>query len=331
MAALTQFLQTIPGAIILLVVGFVCLIKGADFFVDGASNVAKRFHVPTLIIGLTIVAMGTSLPETAVSISASIAGSNSLAISNVSGSNLFNLLVVVGLCAIMQKVDVDKDTIRRDIPYSLLAAVVLIVLGMVGTGSGMVLGRLDGAILLALFAFFLFLMIRSALKSAADSKEMDEEEVKQSVIVSLISIVGGAAAIALGGDWAVDAASTIALKLGMTETMIGLTIVAVGTSLPELVTSFVAARKGEVDMALGNAIGSNVFNILLVLGVASVISPIGFLMSNAVDILAVIVATIVCWAVAAKNKALGRVMGIIMVVAYFAYMVYVVMRETGAL
>lgn len=331
MAALTQFLQTIPGAIILLVVGFVCLIKGADFFVEGASNVAKRFHVPTLIIGLTIVAMGTSLPETAVSISASIAGSNSLAISNVSGSNLFNLLVVVGLCAIMQKVEVDKDTIRRDIPYSLLAAVVLIVLGMVGTGEGMILGRLDGAILLALFAFFLFLMIRSALKSAADSKEMDDEEVTQSVVLSLISIVGGAAAIALGGDWAVDAASTIALKLGMTETMIGLTIVAVGTSLPELVTSFVAARKGEVDMALGNAIGSNVFNILLVLGIASVISPIGFLMSNAVDIIAVIVATIVCWAVAAKNKALGRYMGIIMVVSYFAYMVYVVMRETGAL
>ena len=331
MAALTQFLQTIPGAIILLVVGFVCLIKGADFFVDGASNVAKRFHVPTLIIGLTIVAMGTSLPETAVSISASIAGSNSLAISNVSGSNLFNLLVVVGLCAIMQKVDVDKDTIRRDIPYSLLAAVVLIVLGMVGTGSGMVLGRLDGAILLALFAFFLFLMIRSALKSAADSKKMDEEEVTQSVIVSLISIVGGAAAIALGGDWAVDAASTIALKLGMTETMIGLTIVAVGTSLPELVTSFVAARKGEVDMALGNAIGSNVFNILLVLGIASSISPIAFMVSNAVDIAAVIVATLVCWAVAAKNKSLGKVMGAIMVVSYFAYMVYVVMRETGAL
>ena len=331
MEALIQFLQTIPGAIILLVVGCVGLIKGADFFVDGASNIAKRFHVPTLIIGLTIVAMGTSLPETAVSISASIAGSNSLAISNVSGSNLFNLLVVVGLCAMMQKVDVDKDTIRRDIPYSLLAAVVLVALGMLGVGEGMVLGRIDGVILLALFAFFLFLMIRSALKSAADSKEMDEEEVTQSVVLSLISIVGGAAAIALGGDWAVDAASTIALKLGMTETMMGLTIVAVGTSLPELVTSIVAARKGEVDMALGNAIGSNVFNILLVLGIASTISPIGFMMSNAIDIAAVIVATIVCWAVAAKNKSLGKVMGALMVVSYFVYMVYVVMRETGML
>lgn len=322
---MAAFFQTIPGALILLVVGFVGLIKGADFFVEGASNVAKRFKVPSLIIGLTIVAMGTSLPETAVSISASIAGSNSLAISNVSGSNLFNLLVVVGLCCIMQKVEVDMDTIKRDIPYSLLAAVLLIALGMMG---GMELGRLDGVILLAFFAFFLFLMIKSALKAAA---EAEEEEVTQTLLMSIVSIVGGAAAIAIGGDWVVDSASTLAMAFGMSETMVGLTIVAVGTSLPELVTSFVAARKGEVDMALGNAIGSNVFNILLVLGIASVISPIGFMMSNAIDIAAVIVATLVCWAVAAKNKSLGKVMGALMVVSYFVYMVYVVMRETGAL
>lgn len=321
---MAAFLQTIPGALILLVVGFVGLIKGADFFVEGASNVAKRFKVPTLIIGLTIVAMGTSLPETAVSISASIAGSNSLAISNVSGSNLFNLLVVVGLCAILQKVDVDKDTIKRDIPYSLLAAVLLIVLGMAG---GMKLGRLDGVILLAFFAFFLYLMMKSALKAASKVEEV--EEVSQSFLMSVVCIVGGAAAIALGGDWVVDAASTIALKLGMTETMVGLTIVAVGTSLPELVTSFVAARKGEVDMALGNAIGSNIFNILMVLGLAAVISPIDFMMSNAIDILAVVVATLACWVVVAKKKSLNRVTGILMVASYFIYMVYVVMRETG--
>ena len=236
----------------------------------------------------------------------------------------FNLLVVVGLCAILQKVEVDQDTIKRDIPYSLLAAVLLIVLGMAG---GMELGRLDGIILLAFFAFFLFLMIKSALKAVAEAE--DDEEVSQSLLMSIVSIVGGAAAIAIGGDWVVDSASTLALAFGMTETMVGLTIVAVGTSLPELVTSFVAARKGEVDMALGNAIGSNVFNILLVLGIASVISPIGFVMSNAIDILAVVVATLVCWIVAAKNKSLGKIMGALMVVSYFAYMVYVVMRETG--
>ena len=173
-------------------------------------------------------------------------------------------------------------------------------------------------------------MIKSALTAAANAED-DEEGVSQSFLMSIVSIVGGAAAIAIGGDWVVDSASTLALALGMTETMVGLTIVAVGTSLPELVTSFVAARKGEVDMALGNAIGSNVFNILLVLGIASSISPIAFMMSNAIDIAAVIVATLVCWAVAAKNKALGKVMGALMVVSYFAYMVYVVMRETGAL
>lgn len=322
---MSAFFQTVPGALILLVIGFVGLIKGADFFVDGASNVAKRFKVPSLIIGLTIVAMGTSLPETAVSISASIAGSNSLAISNVSGSNLFNLLVVVGLCCIMQKVDVDQDTIKRDIPYSILAAILLVVLGMAGK---MTLGRADGVILLVFFAFFLFLMIKSALK--ARNEDQEEEEVTQSAAASLLCIVGGAAAIAIGGDWVVDSASTLAMALGMTETMVGLTIVAVGTSLPELVTSFVAARKGEVDMALGNAIGSNVFNILLVLGVASVISPIAFVISNAIDIIAVVAATLVCWIIAAKNKSLGKLAGVIMVISYFLYMVYVVMRETGA-
>lgn len=329
---MAAFFQTIPGALILLVVGFIGLIKGADFFVEGASNVAKRLKVPTLIIGLTIVAMGTSLPETAVSISASIAGSNSLAISNVSGSNLFNLLVVVGLCAVFQVVEVDRDTIRRDIPYSLLAAALLVVLGTVGT-EGMILGRTDGLILLVIFAIYIVMLVRSALKArnnehlAPGSEE--EEIVTQSVLMSIVSIIGGAAAIAVGGDWVVDAASTIAMKLGMTETMVGLTIVAVGTSLPELVTSIVAARKGEVDMALGNAIGSNVFNILMVLGVAALISPIDFLMDNTMDIGAVIVATLVCWAVVAKTKKMGKVMGILMIVSYFAYMVLVVMRETG--
>ena len=323
---MAAFLQTIPGALILLVVGFAGLIKGADFFVEGASNVAKRFKVPTLIIGLTIVAMGTSLPETAVSISASIAGSNSLAISNVSGSNLFNLLVVVGLCAILQKVEVDKDTIKRDIPYSILAAVLLIVLGMAG---GMVLGRIDGVILLAFFAFFLYLMMKSALKAAANKEE--KEEVSQSFLMSIVCIVGGAAGIALGGDWVVDAASTLAMAFGMSETMVGLTIVAVGTSLPELVTSIVAARKGEVDMALGNAIGSNIFNILMVLGLAAVISPIDFMISNAIDIAAVVVVTVACWAVAAKKKYLSRATGILMVASYFLYMAYVVLRETNML
>lgn len=324
---MTEFLQTIPGALLLLVVGFVCLVKGADFFVDGASNVAKRLRIPAMIIGLTIVAMGTSLPETAVSISASMQGSNSLAISNVTGSNIFNLMVVVGLCAIMQTIAVEAETIKRDIPISLGAAVLMLVFSWT---SGIV-GRVEGFVLLALFAGYIILMIRSALKARnAGAANAEENAVTQSVLVSIICIVGGAAAIAFGGDWVVDAASTLALKFGMTETLVGLTIVAVGTSLPELVTSIVAARKNEVEMALGNAIGSNVFNILMVIGVAGLISPINLsatLMNNILDIVVLLACTIVVWLMVFKKKQLVRPMGIFMVLVYVAYMAYIIIRD----
>ena len=324
---MNAFFQTVPGALVLLVIGFIGLVKGADFFVEGASNVAKRLRVPSLIIGLTIVAMGTSLPETAVSISASLQGSNSLAVSNVSGSNLFNLLVVVGLCAIMQTVEVDQETIKRDIPFSLLAAILLITLGVTG---GMTLGRLDGIILLVLFSIFIFMMIRSALNARNNAPD-EETKVEQSIPVSIISIVGGATGIALGGDWVVDSASTLAMAFGMTETLVGLTIVAVGTSLPELVTSIVAARKNEVDMALGNAIGSNVFNILMVLGIASAISPIALITNNLFDIAVLIACTLVVWGVVFKTKELRRPMGIFMVLTYVAYMAYIIIRDMPTL
>lgn len=326
---MADFLQTIPGALVLLVVGFVCLVKGADFFVDGASNVAKRLRIPAMIIGLTIVAMGTSLPETAVSISASMQGSNSLAISNVTGSNIFNLMVVVGLCAIMQTIAVEGETIKRDIPISLGAAVLMLIFSW----TGGTVDRMEGAILAVLFIGYIILMIRSALKArnGADAKEnIEGNAVKQSVLVSIICIVGGAAAIAFGGDWVVDAASTLALKFGMTETLVGLTIVAVGTSLPELVTSIVAAKKGEVEMALGNAIGSNVFNILMVIGIAGLISPINLtatLMNNVLDIVVLLACTIVVWLMVFKKKQLVRPMGIFMVLVYVAYMAYIIMRD----
>ena len=324
------FFQTTVGSIILLLIGFVFLIKGADFFVEGASSVAKRLKVPSLIIGLTIVAMGTSLPETAVSISSSILGSNSLAISNVSGSNIFNLMVVVGVCAIMAVVEVDRDTIKRDIPISLLAAVLLAVFGL----TGMVIGRLEGIILILLFAGFIFLMVRHALQAREAGRAVEIEAVEEvekaktlSVPKSIICIVGGAAAIAFGGDWVVESASVLAGKMGLSETIIGLTIVAIGTSLPELVTSIVAARKGEVEMALGNAIGSNVFNILMVLGIAATISPITVITNNLLDIVVLIVFTLGIWLVVAKKKEVRRLTGIIMVLLYVAYMVYIVLRD----
>ena len=331
-----KLINNAPFALVLvfLVIGFVLLIKGADFFVEGSSSVAKRLHVPSIIIGLTIVAMGTSLPETAVSVSASITGNNELAVSNVVGSNIFNLMVVIGVCAMIATVEVAQDTIKRDIPFSLICAGLLMLFGIVGLGdtSGMTLGHLDGVIFLVLFAGYIFYMIKIALKANKEGKKVEidggsDEDIKLiSVPLSILFIVGGAAAIAIGGDITVDAASRIASDLGMTQTLIGLTIVSIGTSLPELVTSIVAARKNEVDMALGNAIGSNVFNILMVLGIASAISPISIITENIIDLCVLIVFTVCVWIFAGSKKKIGRIEGFCMVALYAAYAIYIIIR-----
>ena len=331
-----NFINNAPFALVIvfLIIGFVLLIKGADFFVEGSSSVAKRLHVPSIIIGLTIVAMGTSLPETAVSVSASITGNNELAVSNVVGSNIFNLMVVIGVCAILATVNVARETIRRDIPLSLICAGLLMLLGIVGLGdkTGMTLGHLDGVIFIVLFACYIIYMVRTAMKASKEGKkieiegELDEEIKLVSVPVSILFIIGGAIAIAVGGDVTVDAASRIASDLGMSQTLIGLTIVSIGTSLPELVTSIVAARKNEVDMALGNAIGSNIFNILMVLGIASAISPISIITENIIDLCVLIVFTICAWIFAGTKKKIGRAEGLCMVALYAAYAVYIIVR-----
>lgn len=320
--------------LVFLVIGFVLLIKGADFFVEGSSSVAKRLHVPSIIIGLTIVAMGTSLPETAVSVSASLAGNNELAVSNVVGSNIFNLMVVIGVCAILATVNVARETIRRDIPLSLICAGLLMLFGIIGLGdkTGMTLGHLDGVLFIVLFACYIIYMVRTAMKASKEGKKVEieggsDEEIKLvSVPVSILFIIGGAIAIAVGGDVTVDAASRIASDLGMSQTLIGLTIVSIGTSLPELVTSIVAARKNEVDMALGNAIGSNIFNILMVLGIASAISPISIITENIIDLCVLIVFTICAWIFAGTKKKIGRAEGLCMVALYAAYAVYIIVR-----
>lgn len=324
----------LPLVLLLLVVGFVLLIKGADYFVEGSSSVAKRFHVPAIIIGLTVVAMGTSLPETAVSVTASITNNNELAISNAIGSNIFNLMVVIGLCALMNCIPVGEDTIKRDIPFSALCAVLLLILGSwaVGDPSSMILGHMDGALLLILFAIYIGALIKRTLTAQRNGEEVDveggsDEDIKLlSVPVSLLFIVGGAAAIAIGGDLTVDTASRIASELGMSQTLIGLTIVSIGTSLPELVTSIVAAKKNEIGMALGNAIGSNVFNILMVLGIASAISPIAFLTENIIDISILLVFTLIVWLFAFTKKKLDKKEGLIMVLLYVAYAIYIFIR-----
>ena len=298
---------------------------------EGSSSVAKKLAVPSIIIGLTIVAMGTSLPETAVSVTASLVDNNTLAISNVVGSKYFQFDVCYrclfysfyNLCA--------RETVTRDIPFSIICALLLLGLGMIAVGdaTGMTLGHFDGILFLILFAGYIGLMIKSAMKARAEGKEVeandefDAEELKvMSYPKSIIYIVGGAIAIAIGGDLTVDTASRIAIDLGMSQTLVGLTIVSIGTSLPELVTSVVAARKNEVDMAVGNAVGSNIFNILMVLGIASAINPVSLIRENVIDIIILVVFSVVVWIFAATKKKISRKEGIAMVAMYLVYAVY---------
>lgn len=328
-----QFIQNIsmPFVVLLLVAGFVLLIKGADFFVEGSSSVAKKLRVPSIIIGLTIVAMGTSLPETAVSVTASMANNNALAISNAVGSNIFNLMLVIGVCSILTPIAVQKETITRDIPISVICALLLALLGFLALGdeAACILGHLDGVIFLVLFAGYIFMMVKSAMKARAEGKIASGEEEPNhliSVPKSILFIIGGAAAIAVGGDLTVNTASRIAIELGMSQTLVGLTIVSIGTSLPELVTSVVAARKNEVDMAVGNAVGSNIFNILMVLGVASAINPISLLAENFCDILILVVFSVLVWIFAATRRTIEKKEGIVMAACYMIYTVYIILR-----
>ncbi len=322
---MTAFFSTVPGALILLVVGFVFLIKGADFFVEGASAVAKKLHVPALVIGMTIVAMGTSLPELSVSVTASMAGSNQLAIGNVVGSNIFNLMVVLGSCALFSVLEVSDDTIKKDLPFSVICAVALIVMGLIG-GS---VGHIDGGILLVLFVIFLGSMLRAAMKHRNNNSEAEEEIVDIPTWLCIIYIVGGAVAIKFGGDWVVNSCTTLALKFGMSETLVGLTIVALGTSLPELVTSIVAAKKNELDMAIGNVVGSNIFNILLILGTAAAISPMSFLTVNAIDTLILVAFSVIVGFMCLRKKNLDKKNGIVMLLLYVAYLAYIIVRDGG--
>lgn len=325
----------IAAVILLLAVGFAFLVKGADFFVEGSSSIAKKLKVPPIIIGLTIVAMGTSLPETAVSVTASLVQNNELAVSNVVGSNIFNLMLVIGVCSILTPIMVQKATVVRDIPLSLGCALLLLVLGISGLGdkAGMTLGHADGIIFLIVFAGYIFTMVRSAMKARAAGQKVEIEGVEEcdnmkelSYGKSILFLIVGAAAIAFGGDLTVDTASRIAIELGMSQTLVGLTIVSIGTSLPELVTSVVAARKNEVDMAVGNAVGSNIFNILMVLGISSAISPVALIRENIIDIVLLMVFSVMVWLFAGTRKKIERKEGIIMVVVYLVYCAYIIAR-----
>lgn len=304
--------------IIFLLVGFVLLIKGADFFVDGSSSVARLLGIPGFVIGLTVVAMGTSAPEAAVSITAGISGSNEIAISNIIGSNLFNLLVVAGLSAVIKPYKIENTILKRDFPVNVAVSGILLIMLLLG-GS---VSRIDGIILLALFVGYIALVLVKAFKNRETS--IDPEVKTMSPVLSVVCIVGGLAAVIFGGDLVVDNAVAIAQALNWSETFIGLTIIAIGTSLPELVTSIVAAKKGESGLALGNVIGSNLFNIMFILGLSTAITPIATDSSMIINAIILLAVTALIYIFSMIKKSLGRIVGSVCVAGYFAYTAYLI-------
>lgn len=314
---------------VILLIGFILLIKSADYFVVGASSIAKALNIPTIIIGLTIVAFGTSAPEAAVSISAAMKGQNDIAIANVVGSNIFNILFVLGISAIIAPVKVQKTTIIKEFPFALLASLVLLILSHDIKFQGYnenALTRSDGLMLFALFSIFMYYLLEMALSS---KEEMDVEQgnSRDPIAKSILLSIGGIIGIIIGGNLVVDSATNIAIDLGMSENLVGLTIVSIGTSLPELVTSVVAARKGESDIAMGNIIGSNIFNILFVLGSSSIIHTIHVQPIVFVDMIIMLIVTAITYVFAISKKQVNRFEGIILTATYIAYMIFIIIRQ----
>ena len=320
--------------ILLLVIGFVCLVKGADIFVGGSSALARNFNVPGLIIGLTIVALGTSAPEMAVSVSAAVQGSNEIALSNVVGSNIFNLLVVLGMCAIISPLPVDGIVLKRDFPFAIITTVFLL---LASCGSVLfngqfieysmeqeiaVVSRPVAFILVAVFVGYIVFLILKARKDSSDDGQIGKEPMWK----CLLYIVVGLGLIIAGGQVVVNSAKEIARAAGMTETLIGLTIVAMGTSLPELVTSAVAARKGETGMAIGNVIGSNIFNLLFILGTSALIHPVAINTASICDLVILVAVSGLAYLFAFTSRRIARVEGIFMLMLYAADVVFAILR-----
>lgn len=323
---------------ILLVIGFVLLIKGADIFVSGASNISKRLGIPSVIVGLTIVSLGTSAPELAVSAISAIKGNNEIAVGNVLGSNLFNTLVVLGVTTIIMTLTIKKSEIKRDFTINILATTILLFLTFTTIlgGRDNYISRIDGVVLLIGCISYITYLVLSVKRGKVSSENIQEELAVESVseisiFKSIIKLVIGIAGIVIGGQVVVDSATNIATSLGMSEKLVGLTIVAIGTSLPELVTSVVAALKGEKDIALGNILGSNIFNILLIIGLSSAISPIAVSSNLIFDFIFLIVVTLIIGIMIFVNKKeeknFGKKEGVILVAFYVFYMAYIIIRN----
>lgn len=316
---------------ILLIIGFILLVKGADFFVDGASSIAAKLKVPAVIIGLTIVAFGTSAPEAAVGITASLNGSNEIAVGNVVGSNIFNLLMVVGFCAAIKPFIPESSIMKNEYPLSILGAFVLLIMLMdipLDGASATTVSRSDGIILLCFMVIFMVMTVRSALNSRNDDNSENEKIKVMSGFISSVFLIGGLFGIIVGGQLVVNSAKTIAASFGLSETLIGLTVVAIGTSLPELVTSIVAARKGMSGLAIGNVVGSNLFNIFFILGISAAISPMSVELKSIYDTLILIAVSIIMYLMTMKkSKEYTRINGIFLILMYVAYTAYIIIRN----
>lgn len=314
-------------SIVLLVVGFVLLIKGADFFVEGASSLAARMNIPPIVIGLTIVAFGTSTPELIVSILASISGSSDIALGNVVGSNIVNILLILGIAGIIYPLHTQKNTVWKEIPFSLLAAVLLMIAAndFIIDGSENVLSRVEGLVMLLFFVIFLVYILgiaKSDKSSAGEIKQLTKAKTNIYLIIGLIAVVAG-------GKLVVDNAIIIARALSLSEKLIGLTIVAIGTSLPELVTSAVAARKKMSDIAIGNIVGSNIFNIFFILGTSLIINPIRFESALNFDLMVLLAASLALFITmfTGKSRVLDRWEAVVMLITYIAYVVFITIRN----
>lgn len=305
--------------LLLLVVGFLLLMKGADWFVEGASKIADKLGIPQLVIGLTIVAMGTSLPEAAVSITSALKGSAEITIGNVVGSNILNVLVILGLTAVICVIPVQKSTVKYEIPFTIFVTAVLAALGLCDN----TVGRVDGVILWVLMIVYLLYLLRMA-KNGQPPEDVPEADKKDKLWKLFLMVVVGGAMIVFGSDLTADAATELALIFGMSERFIGLTIVAFGTSLPELVTSVTAALKGKTDIAVGNIVGSNIFNILFVVGTSALITPVVYSADFLADSIAALAAMVFLLVCVLRRRKLSRVGGAIMLAGYAAYFAYLI-------
>ena len=304
----------------LLILGFVLLIKGSDFFIDGSSNIASILKIPTLIVGLTIVALGTSAPEAAVSITSSISGSNALAVSNVIGSNLFNMLLIIGLCAFLNELRIGHNVLNEDLPFLVIITLILSAIILIGWN----VSQIEGIILLIIMVLYIIYLVYNA-KHTKDSEIVNKP--KMGLLRSIIYIIFGVAGIIIGADFVVDSASYIAMSFGMSETLVGLTIVAMGTSLPEIVTSLTALKKDENQLIIGNVVGSNIFNILFVLGASSAISPITVNPSMLIDIMLMLGVTVLFYIFGRTQEKYDKKEGAVLLILFIAYMAFAIFRN----